>query len=109
MKTLTTTQHRWIQVAFNEAEKSVYNSRHGCVIVKSGRIVGKGHNHLRARDRQNVINGCASCHAEASAILNAIAVKKWHVPHAKGPHAKGAHAKVANQGFARQGKYPLCC
>jgi len=104
MKTLTTTQHRWIQVAFNEAEKSVYNSRHGCVIVKSGRIVGKGHNHLRARDRQNVINGCASCHAEASAILNAIAVKKWHVP-----HAKGAHAKVANQGFARQGKYPLCC
>lgn len=91
MVTLSSSQSKWIDVAIEEAIKSKHNQRHGCVIVKNGSIVGRGYNNGRCRHRDNLTNGCTTCHAEAAAIMNAVSLRKWKIPKPKVVPAKGIY------------------
>lgn len=89
MVTLSSSQIKWISVAAEEAAKSHHHHQHGCVIVKNGAIVGRGYNNGRCRQKSNITNGCATCHAEAAAIMNAVSLRKWKIPNPKVVPAKG--------------------
>jgi tRNA(Arg) A34 adenosine deaminase TadA len=89
MITLSSSQLKWINVAVEEATKSQHQHQHGCVIIKNGAIVGRGYNNSRSRHKRNITNGCATCHAEAAAIMNAVSLRKWKIPNRKVVHAKG--------------------
>ena len=89
MVTLSSSQHKWIGLASEEAAKSQHHHQHGCVIVKNGSIVGRGYNNGRCRHRGNLTNGCTTCHAEAAAIMNAVSLRKWKLPNPKVVLAKG--------------------
>ena len=59
--------NEYMKIAIEEAYEGI-NNRHGgpfgCVIVKDGKIIGKGHNRV-------LINGDATCHGEMEAIRDA--------------------------------------
>lgn len=54
--------------AAHEASKSTLQSRHGCVAVVNGRIMGRGHNTLRTHSGDGFIQNTCSCHAEIAAL-----------------------------------------
>ena len=56
----------YINIAEEQAYKSVQNFRHGAVLVKDGKILSKGHNKPIASDKP----GQHSVHAEVNAIKN---------------------------------------
>ena len=58
----------FINIASNEAEKSSLLMKHGCVVVKNGKIVGRGYNSARCTSRDNFISNSCSCHAEIAAL-----------------------------------------
>jgi tRNA(Arg) A34 adenosine deaminase TadA len=58
----------FINIASIEAEKSSLLMRHGCVVVKNGKIVGRGYNNPRSTSRDNFIQNSCSCHAEMAAL-----------------------------------------
>jgi len=43
---------KYLKEAAEEAKKSDVYAKHGCLIVKGGRIVAKGHNSVRTRLEQ---------------------------------------------------------
>ena len=58
---------KYMQMAIEEAKKGIYSNHggpFGCVIVKNGEVVGKGHN-------QVVKNNDPTCHGEMMAIRDA--------------------------------------
>ena len=58
---------KYMQMAIEEAKKGIYSNHggpFGCVIVKNGEVVGKGHN-------QVVKNNDSTCHGEMMAIHDA--------------------------------------
>ena len=60
-------KNKYMQMAINEARKGIYNQDggpFGAVIVKDGKVVGKGHNCV-------VLNNDSTAHGEISAIRNA--------------------------------------
>jgi tRNA(Arg) A34 adenosine deaminase TadA len=57
-----------ISKAAIEATKSELSMKHGCVLVKKGKIVGKGHNSYRTRSKDKFIENTCACHAEIDAI-----------------------------------------
>jgi tRNA(Arg) A34 adenosine deaminase TadA len=57
-----------VNIASNEAEKSSLLMKHGCVVVKNGKIVGRGYNNSRSTSRDNFIGNSCSCHAEMAAL-----------------------------------------
>lgn len=57
----------FVQVAIDEANKSLMSQKHGCVIVHNNKIVSKGHNYRIFKDNKSHIK--YSIHAEESAIL----------------------------------------
>ena len=67
---LTPTEDRYIIHAALESTKSDLVSRHGCVIIGNGKILGRGHNSSRTQSRDGFINNTCSCHAEIAAIRN---------------------------------------
>ena len=58
----------FINIAINEAEKSSLLMKHGCVVVKNGKIVGRGYNSSRSTSSDNFISNSPSCHAEIAAL-----------------------------------------
>lgn len=59
---------RYMAEAVNQATMSNVAHRHGCVIVCSGRIVGRGYNHNRSTSNDGLIKDCCTCHAEIAAL-----------------------------------------
>lgn len=70
MSNLTITEERFIIHAALESSKSDLVSKHGCVIVENGKILGRGHNSSRTKSRDGFIDNTCSCHAEIAAIRN---------------------------------------
>ena len=62
---------RFLDEALVEAESSDLLMKHGCVVVKNGKIVGRGCNYYRTKSSDGFLNCNCSCHAEISAIRNA--------------------------------------
>ncbi len=58
----------FISSASEEAEKSSLLMKHGCVVVRNGKIVGKGYNSSRSTSSDNFIRNSCSCHAEMAAL-----------------------------------------
>lgn len=67
---------KFIAIASHYASKSTMNSRHGCIVVLNGAVIGNGFNHLRNYSNDKMLNNCYSCHAEIAAIRNAIKFTK---------------------------------
>lgn len=73
MTILCERDHHFLSLASLEAEKSVQQSRHGCVAVSNGKIRGRGHNSCRTQSCDGFIQNTCSCHAEVAALRN-----MWH-------------------------------
>ena len=67
---LSSTDQRHIQDATIESSKSRLLSKHGCVAVVNGKIMGRGHNSERTRSADGFINNSCSCHAEVATLRN---------------------------------------
>lgn len=65
----------FINVAFELATKSDMLMKHGCVIVRNNKIIGKGYNSLRTQFNDNFIGESCSCHAEMHALREAVKTK----------------------------------
>jgi tRNA(Arg) A34 adenosine deaminase TadA len=70
MAILSSTDQSFIIHAAHEATKSELQSRHGCVAVANGKILGRGHNSSRTQSRDGFISNTCSCHAEIAALRN---------------------------------------
>lgn len=58
---------QYMELAINEAMEGIQNGHggpFGCVIVKDGKVIGRGHNRV-------LINGDPTCHGEMEAIRDA--------------------------------------
>jgi len=97
MTTTSIKDDRYIDLAIREAYKSEMYTRHGCVIVVNGKIIGRGHNNYRTTFSDNPMkNGC-SCHAEMDALRKAFKSKKCTGYYTtKADVNKHRHSKVAN-------------
>jgi tRNA(Arg) A34 adenosine deaminase TadA len=60
--------HKHLSSAMQEAYKSDIFRRHGCVITKGGKVIGRGYNEKRTQSRDNLIKGGCTCHAEVAAV-----------------------------------------
>lgn len=58
----------YISHAANEATKSELLMKHGCILVKHGKVVAKGHNSYRTTSKDNFIKNTCACHAEMAAL-----------------------------------------
>lgn len=67
---------RYMELAIREAYKSEMYTRHGCIIVVNGKVIGRGHNNYRTVFEDNFVEGTCSCHAEMDALRNAFKGKK---------------------------------
>ncbi len=56
--------------AIQLAEHSTYKHRHGAILIKHGRVIGKGINSIRHHKYAKFYQYKCSCHAETAAILN---------------------------------------
>lgn len=61
-----------ITVAFKESQKSACRTRHGAVVAKNGRVLGRGHNSYRSHGGQWGGGPLNTLHAEAAAIRDAV-------------------------------------
>lgn len=68
MSLLTLSEQRYVIRAALESYKSDLVSKHGCVAVAQGKIIGHGHNSSRTQSHDGFINNTCSCHAEIAAI-----------------------------------------
>ena len=84
-----TRHERFMAEAAYEANKSPIYHRHGCVIVCNGRIVAKGHNHLRCTSSDGLIKDTCTCHAEIAAL------RSWGNTYCKG---RGDHRYWVQRG-----------
>ena len=73
MLDLTSSDHYYLMKAATESKNSNMASKHGCVAVLNGKIIGRGHNSDRTQSNDGFINNTCSCHAEIAAIRNV-----WH-------------------------------
>lgn len=67
---------RYMELAVREAYKSEMYTRHGCIIVVNGKIVGRGCNNYRTVFGDGFIKNTCSCHAEMDALRNTFRTKK---------------------------------
>lgn len=62
---------RFMDFASRHALASPMISRHGCIIVNSGKVIASGYNtDYRTRSKDKIIHSNTSCHAEIAAIRN---------------------------------------
>ena len=66
--TISVSDQNFLCYAAHEATKSNLQSRHGCVAVINGRIMGRGHNTSRTHSCDGFIQNTCSCHAEIAAL-----------------------------------------
>jgi deoxycytidylate deaminase len=69
---LSKQEEKFIASASHYATLSPMNNHHGCIVVVNGQAVGSGYNNYRNYSRDKIISDCLSCHAEISAVRNAI-------------------------------------
>ena len=67
---LSATDQRFIHCASMESDKSKLMSKHGCIAVVNGKIMGRGHNSSRTQSSDGFINNVCSCHAEVATLRN---------------------------------------
>ena len=60
-----------ITVALKEAHKSSCRTRHGAIVAKNGRVLGRGHNSYRSHGGQWGGGPLKTLHAEAAAMRDA--------------------------------------
>ena len=70
MAILSVTDQIYLNQAACEAKKSILLSKHGCVAVANGKIIGRGHNSSRTQSSDGFISNTCSCHAEIAALRN---------------------------------------
>ena len=63
----TISDHKYANIASQEAHKSKMTMHHGCIAVKGGKIIARGHNNYRTYSNDGMIKGC-SCHAEIDVL-----------------------------------------
>ena len=64
---LASKKQHYINMALEEAKKSpVYQSKHGCIIIKDGHVISVGHNDYQ----KTPLSGFFTTHAEVSALMN---------------------------------------
>ena len=61
-----------IPVAFKESQKSSCRTRHGAIVAKNGRVLGRGHNSYRSHGGQWGGGPLKTLHAEAAAVRDAV-------------------------------------
>ena len=72
---------------------------HGCVAVMNGVEIGNGYNSHRNYSRDKIIKNCMSCHAEISAVRNAIKRTKLDIEDkSRMRHMKLYVVRVSNSG-----------
>jgi tRNA(Arg) A34 adenosine deaminase TadA len=96
MATSSVQDRRYMELAVREAYKSNMYSRHGCIIVVNGKVIGRGHNNYRTVFSDGLIEGACSCHAEMDALRNAFKEKKCITTEFKAHRSNHRYAKVAN-------------
>jgi tRNA(Arg) A34 adenosine deaminase TadA len=69
---LSRQEEKFIASASYYATLSPMNNHHGCIVVLNGQEIGAGYNNYRNYSRDKIISDCLSCHAEISAVRNAI-------------------------------------
>lgn len=69
---LSKQEEKYIANASHYATLSPMANHHGCIVVVNGQEVGRGYNNYRNYSRDKIISDCLSCHAEISAVRNAI-------------------------------------
>ena len=69
---LSKQEEKFVANASYYASLSPMQNRHGCIVVVNGQEVSSGYNNYRNYSRDKMISGCLSCHAEISAVRNAI-------------------------------------
>ena len=67
---LSTRDHAHIQTATDESQKSSQQTKHGCVAVANGKILGKGYNSNRTYSSDGFICNTCSRHAEIASLRN---------------------------------------
>lgn len=70
MAIMSSTDEKYMCHAADESLKSNLMSRHGCVAVVNGKILGRGHNSSRTQSSDGFICNTCSCHAEIAALRN---------------------------------------
>ncbi len=73
MAIYSATDETYMALAAIESRKSDLQSRHGCLAVVSGKIMGRGHNSSRTHSCDGFIQNTCSCHAEMAALRDL-----WH-------------------------------
>ena len=68
MAILSITHQTYLNQAAYEAKKSMLLSKHGCIAVANGKIIGRGHNSSRTQSSDGFISNTCSCHAEIAAL-----------------------------------------
>ncbi len=102
---LTSSDHYYLVKAAEESYNSNMGSKHGCVAVINGKIIGRGHNSNRTQSVDGFIRNTCSCHAEIAAVRNI-----WHQNNC-GSKYKGNPWVLPRQGYESnfQKSSNLCC
>jgi pyrimidine deaminase RibD-like protein len=87
---------RYMELAVREAYKSEMYTRHGCIIVVNGKIIGRGHNNYRTVFADGFVQGSCSCHAEMDALRNAFKEKKCIAKAKQDRYSKVANPNIKN-------------
>ena len=69
---LSNKEDKFVAKASQYAQESTMYSRHSCVVVLNGVEIASGYNNIRTYSKDGFINECYSCHAEISALRNAV-------------------------------------
>jgi deoxycytidylate deaminase len=64
----TLNDEKFANAASQEAKKSNMQMQHGCVAVRSGKMIAKGCNSYRTYSKDGMMSGCCSCHAEIDVL-----------------------------------------
>ena len=75
--TMTVSKHdyKFIDMALDMAYTSNMLMKHGSVVVENNRVIGKGCNSRRTQFGDKFIGKSCSCHAEMTALRNALKAK----------------------------------
>jgi len=91
---ISATDETYMSHAAHESSKSNLQSKHGCIAVVNGKIMGRGHNSIRSQSQDGFIKNTCSCHAEVAALRDL-----WH---SCGPCFHGNYSKQIKGGREKQ-------
>lgn len=85
MSSISKKDYKFIDEATNLAINSPCFCQHGCVLVRNGRIIGRGYNNYNA---SQCSNSCFSIHAEVSAIKQCFKFRKYRAKYRRKHYSK---------------------